>query len=260
MINLSVPKGRRKESGFEAPHYLRKLRTEVTDLMLRQFGFSESKYLKMVEHYRHSNRNSENLDEVVARYEKRMQAFFNEFIPEERKCITDILREITKEFTMANSIFPKGPAQRSEAIERRIHLDRAIGYCFTLKQEIQYALEVLPVDLNQYDRYAELVDKQIGIFKGVRQADNRFFKSESSKPSTSDEKNQDNHTNDASHQQTISESHRIKTYQDVIAERNRQTSQRIPNTSKMNLSSFQNAPRGIGIIQPVLPGQEPPKT
>jgi len=174
---MSVPAGRRKESKFEAWHHFYKLRKEVTILMLLDFGFSPEKYDKQVEKYRHDHANCENVDEVVSRWKKKAENFSAWYIDEECKAILDILREIQKEFTIANSIFPsETDAKISEYCERRKHLNEAIGLCFALKQEIQAVIEALPVDINKYKRFVNLADEQIALFKGIRKSDNRFLK------------------------------------------------------------------------------------
>lgn len=45
---MSVPKGRRRQSRFEAQHHYYRLRDEVTLLMLQDFGFSEEKYRQQI--------------------------------------------------------------------------------------------------------------------------------------------------------------------------------------------------------------------
>lgn len=40
---MSVPKGKRKESQFEVIKNFYKLRKEITDLLLRDFGYSQNK-------------------------------------------------------------------------------------------------------------------------------------------------------------------------------------------------------------------------
>ena len=55
-------------------------------------------------------------------------------------------------------------------------MNRAIGLCYSLKQEIQYVIRTLPVDINKYERFAVEIDKQIALYKGVRLADNRLIK------------------------------------------------------------------------------------
>ncbi len=48
---MSVPKGKRKESRFEAQYHFYRLREDVTNLMLLDFGFSEEKYQKSIERH-----------------------------------------------------------------------------------------------------------------------------------------------------------------------------------------------------------------
>ena len=173
----SVPKGRRQESRFEAQHQFYALRKAVTEMVLNDFGFSEEKYRKKMEKYRNDHRRDANIDDIVARWEKKNESFKKWFIDEEGRAILDIMREIEKQFTMGNSIFPgESPAKVIEFIIRRQHINRAIGLCYALKQEIHYVIRTLPVDINKYERFAEAIDRQIALYKGVRLADNRLIK------------------------------------------------------------------------------------
>ena len=81
------------------------------------------------------------------------------------------LREITKEVFIANSIYP---TCMEELIQRRLHQDEAIGQCYRLAQELQYAIETLPVDVNTYLRFGEAIKTEINLIKGWRKADNKF--------------------------------------------------------------------------------------
>lgn len=170
-------KGRRQESRFEAQHNFYKVRAEVTALVLNDFGFSEEKYRKKMEKYRRDHAKDANIDDIVARWERKNESFKKWFIDEEARAIIDTMREIEKEFTVGNSIFPsETPAKVVEFLIRRQHVNRAIGLCFALKQEIHYVIRTLPVDINKYERFAEMIDRQIALYKGVRQADNRLIK------------------------------------------------------------------------------------
>lgn len=71
---MAVPKGKRKESKFEAQHHFYRLRADVTNLMLLDFGFSEEKYRKHIERYRETHAKTGNVDEVVERYQKNATA------------------------------------------------------------------------------------------------------------------------------------------------------------------------------------------
>ena len=174
---MAVPKGKRKESRFEAQHHFYRLRADVTNLMLLAFGFSEEKYRKHIERYQETHAQAENVDEVVARYQKKCDSFKKWFIDRECDAVLDILRRIESEFTAGNSIYPsETPAKVMEFCERRKHIDEAIAQCYVLKQELQYVISSLPVNINKYERLSVDIDKQIALYKGVRQSDNRLLK------------------------------------------------------------------------------------
>ena len=174
---MSVPKGKRRQSRFEAQHHYYKLRDEVTLLMLRDFGFSSEKYQETIEWYRRCHESAEDVDEVVARYEKKAESFNKWFIDRECDAVLEMLRNIETEFTQGNSIYPSDtPAKLLEFLVRRHHMNNAIAGCYALKQEINYVIRTLPVDKNKYERFGESIDKQIALYKGVRQSDNRFLR------------------------------------------------------------------------------------
>ena len=173
---MSVLKSKRKASQFEVFHHLTKMRKEITDLLLRDFEYSfekaESRLTK-----RFGGRPYDELDEAEKktydRLKERWEAFDEWFITDQRKAIIDALRSITMEVYIANSIYP---TYEEELIERRIHQDEAVGQCYRLTQELQYAIETLPVDVNTYLRFGEMIQKQINLIKGWRKSDNKFRK------------------------------------------------------------------------------------
>ena len=171
---MSVIKRKRKPSQFEVFHHLYKLRRDITDLLLRDFGYSFEKSEKKL-NKRFRNRPYEELtDSEKKQYDRlkaRWKAFDEWFIQDERKVIVDCLREITKHVYIANSIYPTVP---EELIKRRIHQDEAIGQCYRLTQELQYSIETLPVDVNIYTRFGESIQTEINLIKGWRKSDNKF--------------------------------------------------------------------------------------
>lgn len=172
-----VPKGRRNLSRFEANHHFYALRKEVTELILNDFGYSHKKAQKKIDRYREIHANEANADEIVGNLQKKMDSFEKWYIDEEAREILKLLRDIEREFTVGNAIYPAdGPSKLMEFLVRRQHINNAIGLCFALKQEINYVIRTLPVDLNRYERFAVLIDDQIKLYKGVRQADNRLIK------------------------------------------------------------------------------------
>ncbi len=173
----SVPKGRRNESPFETRHQLYKLRDAVTDLMFNNFGFSKEKYQKQINHYYETHKNNSNIDNIMEKYKAKQKSFIEWFVDRERNIVMEILRKIECEFTFGNSIYVSDTiACEEEFLERRKHLNYAIAECYVLKQEIQYIIRTLPVDINRFSFYDDLLEKQISLFKGVRKSDNKKLK------------------------------------------------------------------------------------
>lgn len=173
---MSVVKRKRSESQFEVFHHFFKVRKDITELLLRDFGYSDKKseiYFKKFL----GNRTLEELNENERlHFENRQRKInsFNEwFIVDQRKTVMDCLRSVQENIFVANSIYP---TYMEELIKRRIHQDVAIGQCYRLLQELQYSIETLPVDINVYLRFVEMIEKEIGLIKGWRKADNKFIR------------------------------------------------------------------------------------
>ena len=174
---MSVPKGKRQKSPFEAFANLVDLRDEITKLLLNDFGFSADRYAEQMTRYALQHKNAEDVARVTENWQKKSESFQKWFIDEEARAILDIMRRIMEEVCMGNGIFPsETPAKLFEFIQRKAHMNKAIGLCFQLLQEMQYVMKTLPVDKNKYDRFGKMIEKEIALLKGVRQADNRLIK------------------------------------------------------------------------------------
>ncbi len=173
---MSVLKSKRQPSDFEVFHHYYQMRKEITDLLLRDFGYSRSKELKKLQH-QFSGKPFEELDdqekERYSRMEERDKAFDEWFIVEERKTVLTYLRNIGANIFAANDIYPQ---YQTELEQRRLLQDRAIGYCDGLMQELQYIIETLPVNINKYTRFAEMIQQEIKLIKAWRKSDNKFKK------------------------------------------------------------------------------------
>ena len=171
---MSVLKSKRKASQFEVFHHFYKMRKEVTDLLLRDFGYDYNRAENKVAKMFGGRSYTELTPEEKSRYDRLMEknrAFDEWFIEDERKVIVDCLRSIGENVFLANSIYP---TYMEELIERRLYQDKAIGLCYRLAQELQYAIETLPVDVNKYLRFAEMIQTEINLLKGWRKSDNKF--------------------------------------------------------------------------------------
>lgn len=172
---MSVLKSKRKASQFEVFHHYYKLRREITGLLLRDFGFSKEKSGKRMQ-------DKEAPTEYDKRVMERNSAFEEWFIMDERTVVIDCLRKIGTELFLANSIYP---TCQEELTQRRLRQDYAIGQCYRLVQELQYAMETLPVDVNKYLRFGEMIQNEINLIKGWRKSDNKFQRAFSDTPPTS---------------------------------------------------------------------------
>lgn len=155
-------------------HHFYKMRKEVTDLLLRDFGYDYNRAENKVAKMFGGRSYTELTPEEKSRYDRLMEknrAFDEWFIEDERKVIVDCLRSIGENVFLANSIYP---TYMEELIERRLCQDKAIGLCYRLTQELQYAIETLPVDVNKYLRFAEMIQTEINLLKGWRKSDNKF--------------------------------------------------------------------------------------
>ncbi|MCD8376875.1 MAG: hypothetical protein LUD69_08015 [Oscillospiraceae bacterium] len=152
------------------------MRRHITTALLCDFGYSPQKFEKRLEK-RFGGRSFDELSEVeqnhYIRLKQQEQAFDEWFIADERKAIINYMRETSRCMRAANSIYPQ---YKSELTTRRIHQEEAIGYCETLKEELQYTIETLPVDVNKYTVIAEMIDKEIEYIKEWRKSDNGRFK------------------------------------------------------------------------------------
>ncbi len=161
---MSVLKSKRKESQFEVFHHLYQTRRKITALLLRDFGYKPAPAAPP------EGLSPKALERYNARREQ-ARAFETWFILDQRACVMDCLREITKEVFMANSIYP---AQPEELTQRRLCQDRAIGQLNRLLQELQYAMETLPVDVDKLLPTAEMIEQEIKLIKAWRKSDNKF--------------------------------------------------------------------------------------
>ncbi len=174
---MSVPVNKRTKSQFEAINQFMKLRRDLTELMLNDFGFSIEKQEKKIEKFRQIHQSASNVEEQVERWRRKNESFNAWFIDKECDALLDILRKIETEFVAGNSIYPSNtPSKFMEYCERRKHINNAIAECYVLKSELNYIINVFPSDINKMSGFVKRIDEQIAMFKGVRKSDNKFLK------------------------------------------------------------------------------------
>ena len=172
----SVPISRRKPHEFQTPTRLKAIRKKVTELAINDFGYDKERYEKKIKKFEESVVDFARKDEIVKSMRAKNESFYSDFVQEETLVTRDIARKIICEFEIGNSIYPSGEARVSEYKERRKHLDEAIGWLYSLKQELQYIAEILPCDKNAYESVTDEIESVIPMVKGVRRAANKFLR------------------------------------------------------------------------------------
>ena len=171
---MSVPKRKRQESQFEVIKHFYRLRKEITDLLLRDFGYSQKKADDHMRRLFGGKSYEESTDDQKEHYQKRLHrnAGFEEwFIGYQRDTVMDCMQKATEYIFTANSIYPTNMAEYEE---RRMFQNKAIGQCYRLLQELQYVVEILPVNVNKYARFIEGIEKEIRLLRGWRKRDNKL--------------------------------------------------------------------------------------
>jgi hypothetical protein len=151
---MSVLKNRRGLSKLEFYHNARKMRREITMLVLRDFGI-HSRGIKFKEDTG----------------SQQPEGFYDELIAEFAKNVRLLLRNLIWNITAGNTIYPVNSA---ELQERRLYQDRAIVACEQLMQEMLYCQDVIPVKASKFMPYIEQIEFEIKLLKGWRKANSKI--------------------------------------------------------------------------------------
>ena len=175
----NVPKGRREKHDFLATHNLIRLRKEITELAINDFGYDQERQERRIEKFEVWAREN-GKEDVVERMREKNESFYADFVEEETRVTRQILRDAVAEYELGNAIFPSGDTAEEELHERRMHLNRALGHLHVLIQELQYIADILPCDKNKYENLAQTIKEEIKLIKGVRRAGNKFLRKQPS--------------------------------------------------------------------------------
>ena len=155
---MSVLKNKRGLSKLEFYHTARKLRRDITGLLLRDFGVKDK--VRQVK--------GEGGERVSI-----IEEFPDWLIAEFRRSIIHILRNLIANITAGNTIYPLNQA---ELDQRRHYQTQAIINCEQLLQEFHYCEDVLPVAVAKFIPYVEQIEFEIKLLKGWRKANSKINK------------------------------------------------------------------------------------
>lgn len=153
------------------------IRKELTLLMIRDFGIKQTlrDITKVKGRKEMTEEDIETLNKLVEKYHYiNVIANYPEWmINKMRENIFKLTSDLIENIVQANSIYP---AYEPEYYDRRIFQDHAIGNCEHLLQEMQYIISIIPVDINKYQRYVQMIEREIALLKGWRKNNNKILR------------------------------------------------------------------------------------
>lgn len=173
---MSVPAGKRGKSSTEFFHSAYKLNDSITQLLIRDFGVrSISRDLKTFTHCaKMSKEDRENFSSICDKYHIDVEAEYPLWVIEHyRNVILNILAEMINNITQANTIYPD---TMDDLKLRKAYQWKAIANCYQLLQHFQTAIRILPVDVNRYAPYVDMINKEIASLKDWKKSDNKIKK------------------------------------------------------------------------------------
>lgn len=182
---MAVVKGKRKESQFEVLKNCDRVRSQLTDLAKRQFGYSEKKAERWLARGV-GGKAYEELDYGQKKhYEANREKLLGTtqwFIPEQRKTLIQLIKLAGMHLEIANRI---RPICMEELNERRLNQGKSIGYLKAILNELRYTMYELPVDVNSFAEVTRSIGFQVALIGAWRESDNKIRRALSKPPPTS---------------------------------------------------------------------------
>ena len=160
----------KKNECFETLRDALIVRKKVTEV-LRVLALQTQKQLEVLQENFATANTDEERDKI--KNELREERFNFWLIKEECSLVATKGADLTGSLRTANTIFP---TYMSEFTERRVFMDKALGACNVLQDELQYISEAVYADKNKFTALVLEIDALFKKIKSVRQADNRFLK------------------------------------------------------------------------------------
>ena len=168
---MAVLERYRPKSRFKVLDFAVWMRKELTNDLLRDFGYKPRDYELPKNFNDLPDEQKEKVLERALKKRDRQDGLEAWFLEKSRDVIIDALINIIKHIELANTMYI---VTMDDYRERRANQNRAIGYCGILIQELQYVIETLPVNVNLYTEYEEVIKVEINLLKGWRKSDNKY--------------------------------------------------------------------------------------
>lgn len=172
---MTVPKYKRSASAVEFFHYAYTLNDRITTLLIKDFGIKRtSRDLKAFTYTaKMDGKDRAEFLELCTKYGVNVEASYPLWIVEYyRDWILALLREMINNITQANTVYA---TNEYEFNFRRQYQWRAIGNCYQLLQAMQTAIRILPVDVEKYMPYVNMITKELELLKAWKKGDNKIL-------------------------------------------------------------------------------------
>ena len=165
----------KKKEDLEALRDALLIRKKVTNV-LRVLALQSQKRLDLLEDALAKATTEES--RVQVQEAMREERFNARLIKEECRTLAVKSADLTGSLRTANTIFPDTelPYVLAEATERRIWMDRALGACNVIQNELQYIAEEVYSDKNKFTALTLELKALFNKIRALRQADNRFWR------------------------------------------------------------------------------------
>ena len=190
---MSVIRARRSMSDLEFYHRALKIDTELTNLLLKDFGIRDK--VRDIKYYcdikKMSEDDKETLLHIAEKYkldDKIIEAYPMWLIEHYRETILRDLDDLFYNITQGNTIYPRS---KDEWEEKRKYQTKAIANCSNILHTLQRLSNILPINANKFSRYIDMIDEEIKLLRGWRKANNRMLKTvcETNAPDFADNRN-----------------------------------------------------------------------
>lgn len=179
---MSVPVSKRTLSQYEFYNTAVRLRTKVSEWLLRDLGAKPRvRDLSFVgKRYKMSDEDRAVLDELFDKYGfgDRLCATFPEWwIAERRRTLDGICSEMVLCIVKAFNLYPQNIEEWNH---RRELQNKSIGCAYALLEEMKFVVDCLHkttgVEVNKFMPFVEMCETEIGLLKGWRKQGNEIRK------------------------------------------------------------------------------------
>ena len=151
------------------------LRKKITLFLLKDFGLKEKIRETSIMTKNMTEEDKKLFMSIVDKYNCTyvLDEYPQWLVNKSRTIIYNELTSLVHNITSANSIYPTFVFEYET---RRSYQTNAILCCERIYQELQFIMDIIPVNANKFMPYVELLDKEDAYLRKWRKSDNRLLK------------------------------------------------------------------------------------